>query len=106
MRIGVPKEIKVHENRVGLSPDSVAELTTMGADVTVQAGAGAGVGYSDDHYRRAGARIGTVQQAFAADLVVKVKEPLLHECERLRSGQLLRPGFRWLLRLRLAGYFR
>ena len=89
MRIGVPKEAKVHENRVGLTPDSVAELTASGADVTVQAGAGAGVGYSDDDYRRAGARIGSVDDAFAADLIVKVKEPLPHECERLGPQQML-----------------
>ena len=73
MRVGVPREVKVHENRVGLTPDSVAELTTGGADVIVQAGAGAGVGFADDDYRRAGARIGSIQEAFAADLVVKVK---------------------------------
>lgn len=89
MRIGVPKEVKIHENRVGLTPDSVAELIAAGADVVVQAGAGAGVGFADDDYRGAGARIGSVQEAFAADLVVKVKEPLLHECERLRPGQVL-----------------
>ncbi len=89
MRIGVPKEVKVRENRVGLTPESVAELTAAGADVVVQAGAGSGVGFSDEDYRRAGARIGSVQEAFATDLVVKVKEPLLHECERLRPGQML-----------------
>ena len=89
MRIGVPKEVKIHENRVGLTPDSVAELTALGADVVVQAGAGIGVGFSDDDYRAVGARIGSVQEAFAAELIVKVKEPLQHECERLRSGQVL-----------------
>ena len=89
MRVGVPTEVKVHENRVGLTPDSVAELTAVGADVIVQAGAGAGVGFADDDYRRAGARIGSVQEAFAADLIVKVKEPQLHECERLRPEQVL-----------------
>ena len=89
MRVGVPKEIKVHENRVGLTPDSVQELTTMGADVIVQAGAGAGVGFGDDDYRGAGARIGSIQEAYAADLIVKVKEPQLHECERLRPEQML-----------------
>ena len=89
MRIGVPKEVKIHENRVGLTPDSVAELTALGADLVVQAGAGLGAGFSDDDYRASGARIGTVQEAFAAELIVKVKEPLPHECERLRSGQVL-----------------
>ena len=89
MRVGVPKEVKVHENRVGLTPDSAAELIGVGADVIIQAGAGAGVGYSDDDYRRAGTHIGSVQEAFAADLIVKVKEPLPHECERLRPEQVL-----------------
>ncbi|MCY4566473.1 MAG: alanine dehydrogenase [Gammaproteobacteria bacterium] len=89
MRIGVPREVKVHENRVGLTPESVAELTSAGADAVVQAGAGIGAGFADDDYRSAGARIGSVQEAFAADLVVKVKEPLLHECERLCPEQVL-----------------
>ena len=89
MRIGIPREVKVHENRVGLTPESVAELISAGADAVVQAGAGIGAGFADDDYRSAGARIGSVQEAFAADLVVKVKEPLLHECERLRPQQLL-----------------
>ena len=89
MRIGVPKEVKVHEYRVGLSPNSVAELTTLGAEVVVEAGAGAGVGFSDGDYRKAGAQVGTVEDAFAAELIVKVKEPLLNECARLRLGQTL-----------------
>ncbi len=89
MRIGVPKEVKVHENRVGLTPGSVAELTAIGAELVVQAGAGLGVGFSDDDYRAAGARIGSVRDAFAQALIVKVKEPLPQECQRLRKGQLL-----------------
>ena len=89
MRIGVPREVKVHENRVGLTPDSAAELIAAGADVVVQAGAGCGAGFPDDDYRGAGARIGSLKEAFAADLIVKVKEPVLHECERLRPEQVL-----------------
>lgn len=89
MRIGVPKEVKVHEYRVGLSPNSVAELTALGAEVVVEAGAGAGVGFGDGDYRKAGAQVGTVEDAFAAELIVKVKEPLLNECARLRLGQTL-----------------
>lgn len=89
MHIGVPKETKIHEYRVGLSPDSVAELTALGAEVVVQDNAGAGIGFSDDDYRSAGAEIGTVEDAFAANLIVKVKEPLAHECARLRPGQTL-----------------
>ena len=89
MRIGVPKETKVHEYRVGLTPNSAAELAAAGHALIVEAGAGAGVGFSDERYRAAGASIGTVQDAFAADLVVKVKEPSLEECRRLRRGQML-----------------
>lgn len=89
MRIGVPKETKVHEYRVGLTPSSAAELAAAGHALIVEAGAGTGVGFSDERYRAAGTSIGTVQEAFAADLVVKVKEPSLQECRRLRRGQML-----------------
>ena len=89
MHIGVPKEVKVHEHRVGLSPDSAAELAALGAQVVVEAGAGAGIGFSDADYRKAGAQVGTAEDAFAAELIVKVKEPLLNECARLRRGQTL-----------------
>ena len=89
MRIGVPKEIKVHEYRVGLTPASVQELTSHGHEVVVERGAGLGIGFSDDDYIRAGAGIGSVAEAFAADMVVKVKEPQLEECARFRPGQIL-----------------
>ncbi|MEM1229157.1 MAG: alanine dehydrogenase [Pseudomonadota bacterium] len=89
MRIGVPKEVKVHEYRVGLTPASVAELTALGHEVVIEAGAGAAINFFDHDYERAGARIGTVDEAFAADMVVKVKEPQLDECARFRDGQLL-----------------
>ena len=89
MQIGVPREIKVHEYRVGLSPASVIELVRGGHSVVVETGAGEGIGFTDDHYRRAGAVIGDVEAAFAAELIVKVKEPQLHECARLRPGQVL-----------------
>ncbi|MGE0621764.1 MAG: alanine dehydrogenase [Pseudomonadales bacterium] len=89
MRIGVPKEIKVHEYRVGLTPASAAELTGLGHEVVVEAGAGEGIGFSDADYVAVGARTGSVEEAFAADLVVKVKEPQLAECARLRRGQVL-----------------
>lgn len=89
MRIGVPKEIKVHEYRVGLTPASVQELTSRGHAVVVERGAGFGIGFSDGDYVRAGAGIGSVDEAFAADLVVKVKEPQLDECARFRPGQML-----------------
>ena len=89
MHIGVPKEIKVHEYRVGLTPDSVAELVRIGHTVVVETEAGAGVGYTDSDYREAGADIGDTQAAFSAEMVVKVKEPLLEECARLTRGQVL-----------------
>jgi alanine dehydrogenase len=89
MRIGVPREIKVHEYRVGLTPASVAELTRAGHQVVVERDAGAGIGFFDADYEKAGASIGAVEEAFAADLVVKVKEPQADECARLRDGQVL-----------------
>ncbi len=91
MLIGVPKEIKNHEYRVGLVPSSVNDLVHAGHEVIVQTGAGAGIGSSDDEYIAAGARIiGTAKEVFEkADMIVKVKEPQLVECEMLRPGQLL-----------------
>lgn len=89
MRIGVPREIKVREYRVGLTPASVAELTAEGHEVVVERDAGAGIGFHDADYRAVGAEIGTVDDAFAADLIVKVKEPQPDECKRLREGQVL-----------------
>ncbi len=89
MRVGVPKEIKIHEYRVGLTPASVQELTSRGHQVVIERGAGLGIGFSDADYVRAGAGIGSADDAFAADLVVKVKEPQLEECARFRPGQML-----------------
>jgi alanine dehydrogenase len=89
MRIGVPSEIKVHEYRVGLTPASVREFVRGGHQVVVQAGAGAGVGLEDGDYLDAGAAIGTVEDAFAVDLVIKVKEPQPAEWSRLGETQIL-----------------
>ena len=91
MRIGVPREIKVHEYRVGLVPAGVRELTAAGHEVLVETGAGTGIGIADVEYRAAGASIvATAAEVFGrADLVVKVKEPQLPECAMLRSGQVL-----------------
>jgi alanine dehydrogenase len=91
MRIGVPRETKVHEYRVGLTPDSVAELVRVWNEVCVETGAGTGIGASDDDYRRAGARIGRdAAEVFEwSELVVKVKEPLAPERALLRPGQML-----------------
>jgi alanine dehydrogenase len=91
MRIGVPKEIKVHEYRVGLVPANVRELVAHGHEVVVETAAGAGIGAADDAYLAAGARIaGDAAEVFAdADLIVKVKEPLAAERARLRPGHVL-----------------
>ena len=90
-RIGVPKEIKVEEYRVGLTPESVRALCARGHRVLVQSGAGAGIGAGDDDYRAAGAAVvARAQEVFAeSDLVVKVKEPLAPERALLRPGQAL-----------------
>ena len=91
MIIGVPKETKVHEYRVGLTPASVRELVRHGHDVRVESGAGAAIDFSDADYRSAGAKIaaGAAEIFAAADLVVKVKEPLPAERARLRENQVL-----------------
>ena len=91
MQIGVPKEIKVHEYRVGLTPEAVGELTARGHKVLVETGAGAGVDFSDADYLAAGAEIAADAPAVfqAADLIVKVKEPQLHECAWLKPNQTL-----------------
>ncbi|MBI2735376.1 MAG: alanine dehydrogenase [Rhodospirillales bacterium] len=91
MHVGVPKEIKDHEDRVGLVPSSVAELVHHGHDVMVERGAGLGSGLTDDQYVAAGARIvATAEEVFAqSEMIVKVKEPLAAERGRLRRGQLL-----------------
>jgi alanine dehydrogenase len=91
MLVGVPKEIKVREYRVGLTPTSVRELTAQGHNVLVEAGAGAGIGMTDAHYEAAGAQIvaGAADIFARAELVVKVKEPQAEERARLRPGQIL-----------------
>lgn len=91
MRIGVPKEIKNHEYRVGLVPSSVRELVGSGHEVIVEKGAGAGIDISDDHYRQAGATIiETAAEVFSlAEMIVKVKEPQPQECKMMREGQVL-----------------
>ncbi len=91
MLIGVPKEIKVHEYRVGLTPAGVRELCGHGHQVIVQTQAGGGIGLSDAQYVAAGAQIvGDAKEIFArAEMVVKVKEPQPVECKMLREGQLL-----------------
>ncbi len=91
MRIGVPKEIKIQEYRVGLTPGAVRELVQHGHQVMVEHAAGAGIGYGDDAWRAAGASIAeTAAPVFeTAELIVKVKEPQPAEIARLRRGQVL-----------------
>ena len=91
MRVGVPKEIKNNEYRVGLTPQSVRELTARGHSVLVEREAGAGIGATEDEYRAAGAVVvDSADEIFAqAELIVKVKEPLGTEGRRLRPGQVL-----------------
>jgi alanine dehydrogenase len=91
MLIGVPKEIKNHEYRVGLIPASVRELVHHGHKVLVETKAGSGIGFDDAAYQAAGATIATsATEVFAkADMIVKVKEPQPVECKMLRKGQLL-----------------
>lgn len=91
MRIGVPKEIKVLENRVGMVPGSVREVVAHGHQVIVEHDAGIGIGMDDDAYRRAGATVvATAAEVFAAaEMIVKVKEPQAVERAMLRPGQIL-----------------
>jgi alanine dehydrogenase len=91
MIIGVPKETKEQEDRVGLLPSGVEELVQSGHTVVVEWGAGVGSGYPDDEYRSAGATMvwGSREVFDRADLIVKVKEPLPSEIPLLRSGQIL-----------------
>lgn len=91
MRIGVPQEIKNHEYRVGLTPESVSELVSHNHEVVVQKGAGLGIGAEDAAYAQAGATLlDTAAEIFAtADMIVKVKEPQPVETAMLREGQIL-----------------
>jgi alanine dehydrogenase len=91
MVIGVPKEIKDHEYRVSLTPEGAATLRQSGHEVWLESSAGQGSGFSDGEYRKAGASVaGSKEEVFKrADLIVKVKEPLLSECHLFRPGQVL-----------------
>jgi alanine dehydrogenase len=91
MIIGVPKEIKILEYRVGMTPSGVKELASDGHEVFVETNAGMGIGMTDQDYKNAGATImSTAKEVFdIAELVVKVKEPQLKECEMLRKDQVL-----------------
>ncbi|MCP3467845.1 alanine dehydrogenase [Bradyrhizobium sp. CCGUVB23] len=91
MRVGVPKEIKVQEYRVGLTPGAVREYVAAGHEVWVETGAGEGIGASDEVYRKAGASIaGSAREIFAkSEMIVKVKEPQQSEWTQLRENQIL-----------------
>jgi alanine dehydrogenase len=91
MRIGVPREIKVHEYRVGMTPGSVREAVHHGHEIMVERGAGFAIGLLDADYEAAGAKLAdTAEEIFAsADMIVKVKEPQPQEWRMLREGQVL-----------------
>ncbi len=90
MRIGVAKEIKPDEYRVALTPAGALELIQQGHDVVVELDAGAGSSFADSAYERVGARIAPVEEVWASsELLLKVKEPIASEFERLREGLTL-----------------
>lgn len=91
MKIGIPKEIKNNENRVGATPSGVKELVKHGHEVFVQATAGVGSGFADEEYKAAGATmLPTIEDVYAtADMIIKVKEPIAPEYPLVKKGQLL-----------------
>ena len=91
MKVGVPKEIKNNENRVGMTPSGVAELVNRGHIVYVQHTAGEGSGFSDEAYTKVGAQIlPTIDDVYAqADMIVKVKEPIASEYSLVRKDQVV-----------------
>ncbi len=89
MLIGIPREIKTLENRVAMTPGAVETLVRRGHTVLVEAGAGQGSGLADEQYAAAGARLVSAAEAWGADLVIKVKEPIASEYQYLRKGLLL-----------------
>ena len=91
MKIGVPKEIKNNEFRVGITPEAVKTLVSHGHLVSVESNAGIGSGFSNDDYKMAGATIvASPNDVYRiADMIIKVKEPLAEEYERIQEGQLV-----------------
>ena len=87
--VGVPAEVKDQEHRVALTPAGAADLVADGIEVVVERGAGEGSGFPDASYEAVGARIGSTGDAWGADLVLKVKEPVAAEYGRLRAGAIL-----------------
>jgi alanine dehydrogenase len=103
MKIGIPKEIKTNENRVSLVPAGAEALVAAGHTVLVETGAGSGSGFSDEQYRAAGAQIAPDADTVwaAADLIVKVKEPIEPEWPRIRPGQVIFTYFHFAANERL-----
>ena len=99
MRIGVPKEIKPQENRIGLTPDSVKTLVSEGHEVLVENNGGFEAGFDNDQYKNAGAKI--IEKAADifndAEIIVKVKEPQKVEVEMIRENQIVYTYYIWLL---------
>src|SRR5687767_13902713 len=90
MRVGVPKEVKSDEYRVAMMPVGAETLVRAGHEVVVEASAGVGSGFTDEDYTKAGARVvATHEQAYDADLIVKVKEPQPQEIKLFRPGQIV-----------------
>jgi alanine dehydrogenase len=89
MRVGIPKEIKNNENRVSMTPACIHELVVQGATAVVETGAGDGSGFPDEDYQAAGAAIGGTAEAWACDLIVKVKEPQPSEYQYFRPDLIL-----------------
>ncbi|MGY4430883.1 alanine dehydrogenase [Bradyrhizobium sp. F1.13.1] len=91
MKVGVPKEIKTHEYRVGLTPGAIREYVAAGHSVAVETNAGAGIGATDEDYRKAGAiLLGSASEVFgSSEMIVKVKEPQPSEWTQLRENQIL-----------------
>lgn len=103
MKIGIPKEIKNNENRVGATPAGVKELTTHGHDVYVQQSAGDGSGFSDEEYAAAGAKIlSSIEEVYGiADMIIKVKEPIRPEYTLIRKNQIVFTYFHFACDLEL-----
>ena len=91
MIIGCPKEIKIQEYRVGLTPEGVDALVRQGHEIYIETNAGMGSGFSDDAYKEVGARIlNTAKEVYEiAEMIIKVKEPLAVEFPHIKSGQIL-----------------
>ncbi|WP_099975238.1 alanine dehydrogenase [Lactobacillus terrae] len=89
MKIGIPKEIKNRENRVGMTPSGVDNLIRSGNEILIESNAGLGSGYSDDQYKNVGAKIVNVDVAWSADMVIKVKEPMKEEYKYFRPNLII-----------------